>query len=84
MSIAKWCDFGAHCFSASAENAQTLSITRHVKNQWGGVQPTTIEQDVCPECAARMGLIDDYTAPDSPAVRHSRMIEDVGNRINER
>jgi hypothetical protein len=58
MSGAKWCDFGNHAFSANAENAQSLSITRNVRNEWGGQQPHTVLQDICPECAATMGLLD--------------------------
>lgn len=57
MSNAKWCDVGSHAYSANERNAQQLSITKQVENQWGGNQPFTVQQDICATCAAEMGLL---------------------------
>jgi len=38
-------------------NAQQLTVTRQVRNQWNGVQPSAVTQDICAECAAGMGLL---------------------------
>lgn len=58
MSNAKWCDAGGHAFSANDINAQQLTLTKQVGNQWGGAQPYSQTQDICSEHAEKMGLIE--------------------------
>jgi hypothetical protein len=57
MSTAKWCDVGQHAFSGDDLDGTTLSVTRQVGNQFGGAQPHTQQQDICGDCAGKMGLL---------------------------
>lgn len=79
MSDARWCDLGDHAYKAGRPGTLMLGKVEEVPNQWGGSQPHTQSniKEVCPECAAAMGLNDDYEAPESPAVRHSRIAKEI-------
>lgn len=74
MSAARWCDYGNHAFKEGADGAVTFAQTRNVRNQWGGTQPSTDTNvmEICPECAATLGLTDEYTAI-SPGERHDKV-----------
>lgn len=56
MSDARWCDPGKHAFPATDPLAQSFTINKHVKNQWGGYQPQSITQEACGACAIDLGL----------------------------
>lgn len=66
MSGARWCDFGDHAYKEGREGTIILGRTEQVPNQWGGQQPSTTPnlREICPECAASIGLNDDYTKPE--------------------
>lgn len=57
VSAAKWCDVGKHAFSGNDVDSTALAVTKQVENQFGGSQPHTQQQDICGDCAARMGLL---------------------------
>jgi hypothetical protein len=71
MSECRWCDFKDHPYKGGREGTIILGKTEQVPNQFGGTQPHTQPniKEICPECAAEIGLNDDYTAPVSPAER---------------
>lgn len=53
---------------------ETTSPTRF------GNQPANVEQDVremCPECAAELGLIKDYEAPEAPGIRRASILKEL-------
>lgn len=61
VAAAEWCDFANHPFKAG----QTGTMRAAIKKEDG----TQDERVICPECAALMGVNDDYKAPQSPADR---------------
>lgn len=80
MSEARWCDYGDHAYKAGREGTIIMGKTVQVANQWGGQQPHTVPnlKEICPECAAQMGLNDEYKAPElSPAARKEQMEKDL-------
>lgn len=75
MSEARWCDYGDHAFKGGREGAVTFTQTRQVRNQWGGDQPSTTQaMELCPECAAEIGLNDDYKAPALPPLERKKVL----------
>lgn len=56
MSDCKWCDMGQHPFPAGQPGSTQFAMTEQVRNQWGGQQPHTVQQDVCAACAADIGF----------------------------
>lgn len=71
MSVARWCDYGDHAYKGGREGTVMMGVTKAGGN----------DQDVremCPECAANLGLNEDYEVPESPAERHRTMLEAAG------
>jgi hypothetical protein len=77
MSEARWCDYGDHPYKGGREGTVIMGRTEKIKNQWGGEQPHTEPnvKEICPECAASIGLNDGYEAPESPAERHKAITQ---------
>lgn len=82
MSAARWCDYGDHAFAADREG--TIVMGKVVKNSktrdaYGNETGLTQEvREMCPECAAELGLLPDYTAPAlSPRERKLSMLEEM-------
>lgn len=76
MSAARWCDYGDHPFAGNRPGTIVMALTGQVSNQWGGQQPSTIPaaKEICPECAAELGMNPDYAAPDqSPGQRKAQL-----------
>lgn len=94
VSTVKWCDIGQHAFPASQLGATTLKVEQMVKNDWGGVQPQDVVQDVCAACAKDSGIknisgLDSkteeellqqaYLARDTPGAGMTAMRKALGN-----
>jgi hypothetical protein len=76
MSHARWCDYGDHPFAGGRPGTVVMALTEQVNNQWGGTQPSTVpaSREICPECAAELGMNPDYTAPEmSPGQRKQQL-----------
>jgi hypothetical protein len=58
MSDAGWCDFRNHPYKRPDDPDEVNTITRKGETK-----------ELCDECAAEIGLIDNYEAPESPAER---------------
>jgi hypothetical protein len=67
MATARWCDFHNHPYRAP-DDPDDINVVK-----FGGK-----EKEICPECAAEVGLNDDYSAPESPVVRHAAITSSKG------
>ena len=79
MSEARWCDFGNHAYKAGRPGTIMMGKLEQAKGPGNGYsgQPGQVTQEVaemCPECAAEMGLIDNYTTPEAPAERRAAIL----------
>lgn len=79
MSDARWCDFRDHPYRAGRAGTVMFGRTEQVPNQWGGQQPSTTNnvKEICPECAAELGLTEDYVPEVSPAERKGALMEQL-------
>jgi hypothetical protein len=68
VSEARWCDYRDHPYKGGQEGTIMMGQTVRMPN--GGMQSTGQEvREICPECAAELGLNPDYKAPEPPSVR---------------
>jgi hypothetical protein len=68
VSEARWCDYRDHPYKGGREGTIMMGQTVRMPN--GGMQATGQDvREICPECAAELGLNPDYQAPEAPAVR---------------
>jgi hypothetical protein len=68
VSEARWCDYRDHPYKGGQEGTIMMGQTVRMPN--GGMQATGQEvREICPECAAELGLNPDYKAPEPPSVR---------------
>lgn len=68
MSVSRWCDYGDHAFKAGRKGTIMMGVLTGDNG----------EQDVnemCPECAASLGLNDKYVAPLPPAERKKELLD---------
>lgn len=86
MSVARWCDYGDHAYKGGRPGTIMLGVTKEV-NQSRYQSNQEIEQDVremCPECAANLGLNDEYEAPESPQKRHASLLDQAKKGITQK
>jgi hypothetical protein len=72
MSEARWCDYADHAYKGGREGTIMLGQTTK-KDAYGNVHQDV--REMCPECAAGLGLIDDYEAPAPPSQRKVDMLK---------
>lgn len=60
LSNAGWCDYGNHAYRRPNDPEDINVVARKGESK-----------ELCDECAAEIGLIDDYKAPSSPQERHA-------------
>jgi len=83
MSSARWCDYGDHAYKAGRPGTIMLGQLVEAKLDMYGMPAraaNNIEQEVaemCPECAAELGLIRDYNAPLPPAQRKAELLNNI-------
>jgi hypothetical protein len=76
VSDARWCDYRDHPFKGGQEG--TITMGQIVNGPNGGKQYKDNEmKEVCPECAAELGMNPDYKAPEPPAVRKELLTKAV-------
>jgi hypothetical protein len=76
VSVARWCDYNNHAFKGGVRNTVMLGVITNDKG----------DQDVremCPECAAELGLIDDYTAPEPPALHREKVLKELEGKARK-
>lgn len=61
MSVARWCDYGDHSYKGGRKGTVMMGMTGDNEEQ--------DVREMCPECAAALGLNNDYKAPEPPAER---------------
>lgn len=81
MSDARWCNFGDHPFEGGREG--TIVMGR-IESVVSGNEYVTANQmkakEICPECAATLGMFDEYEAPKSPAERRKALLEGMKSK----
>jgi hypothetical protein len=72
MSDARWCDFGDHAYKGGRPGTVMMGMTVKESRY---AQTEQDVQEMCPECAAALGILNDYEAPESPHARRQAMLE---------
>lgn len=75
MSDARWCDYADHPFKGGQQG--TIVMGQIDKNRSVNEYITNAQlnaKEICPECAASLGLYDEYEAPLPPATRHAKIL----------
>jgi hypothetical protein len=67
MATARWCDFHDHAYRAP-DDPDDINVVKFAGNA----------KEICPECAAEIGLNDEYRAPEPPATRHEAITSAKG------
>lgn len=78
MSEARWCDYGDHAYAGGRPGTIMMGQLKMVAGP--GNAGNSIQQNVkemCPECAAELGLITDYEAPLPPSERRAAILSGV-------
>ncbi len=93
MSDARWCDYGDHPFKGGRPGTivmgrieDGLGDSRFKRNEYVTEQQMAANmqaREVCPECAATLGMNDDYQAPLSPMQRHLAIAEEAGKHARK-
>jgi hypothetical protein len=81
VTVARWCNHGAHSFDGARTDTIIIGKMVQVPNQWGGQQPHTEPnlKEICGDCAALLGITTDYEAPPSPEERHKEIRKELGS-----
>ena len=83
MSEARWCDYGDHAYKGGREGTIMLGQSVVHESRYSGPQLEQEVQEMCPECAAELGLLKNYEAPPSPAARHKAILGKVAEESKQ-